>query len=78
MNSRDLVAALHDLHKKNVHMVPIAESWVDGVWTVDLAVQDRDNGVDIDASAEDPSLFRARKKALARLRRSYTLARRRA
>lgn len=78
MNSRDLVAALHDLHQVNNHMVPIAESWVDGVWTVDLAVQDRERAVDIDASAEDVSLVRARKKALARLRRSYTLARRRA
>ena len=78
MNARDLVAALHDLHKTNLHMVPIAESWVDGVWTVDLAVQDRETGVDIDASAEDVSLLKARKKALARLRRSYTMARRRA
>jgi hypothetical protein len=78
MNSQDLVAALHDLHQVNLHMVPIAESWVDGVWTVDLAVQDREHGVDIDASAEDLSLGKARKKALARLRRSYTLAQRRA
>ena len=73
MNSQDLVAALHDLHSVNYHMVPIAESWVDGMWTVDLAVQDRDAGIDIDASAEDPDVGRARKKALARLRRSYTI-----
>jgi hypothetical protein len=54
-------------------MVPIAESWVDGMWTVDLAVQDRDHGIDIDASAESEYLESARKKALARLRRSYTI-----
>ena len=73
MNAKKLVAALHTLHPDNEHMVPIAESWCDGMWTVDLAIQDKKNGLDIEATSEDPSLFYARRNALARLRRTHTI-----
>jgi hypothetical protein len=56
----------------NAHPLPIATAWDGTDWTVDLSARNW-SGMDLEASATDPSCEKAEDKAFQRLTKSFTM-----
>ena len=64
---------MNNLCPDNEHPLPIAEAWDQTEWVVDLAIRKEAQGLDIEATASDPTLTVARHKAYVRLKKSKTI-----